>query len=276
MATNDVTVSLYGGKHTVTFRKKPHGYRIDGQRKRGVTTIMSAVLAKPSLMLWPMNMAIRYIRDNFDGDMENCLEQAAKAHITLRDAGAYTGTEAHAMVEHFLKTREEPINGYGYTEAYRAYVAFVAWFMGHDHWVEPQVISVEQIVYSPQLDYVGTFDSILRIGDKNYLCDLKTTNASREAPQGVYPDNFIQLGAYAQAYNEERTFDIETAGQSDLVQIDDLMIISARKDGKLDTITASQIGLTVAQCQEMWHNTIHLHRSLTHTRKSLAAGVHSE
>lgn len=271
MDTNDVIVSLYGGKHTVTFRKKPHGYRIDGQRKQGVTTIMSAVLAKPSLMLWPMNMAIRYIRDNFDGDMENCLEQAAKAHITLRDAGAYTGTEAHAMVEHFLKSgASDPENTN--TEAYRAYVAFVAWFLG----VEPQVISVEQIVYSPQLDYVGTFDSILRIGDKNYLCDLKTTNASREAPQGVYPDNFIQLGAYAQAYNEERTFDIETAGQSNLVQIDDLMIISARKDGKLDTITASQIGLTVAQCQEMWHNTIHLHRSLTHTRKSLAAGVHSE
>lgn len=274
MATNDVTVSLYGGKHTVTFRKKPHGYRIDGQRKRGVTTIMSAVLAKPSLMLWPMNMAIRYIRDNFDGDMENCLEQAAKAHITLRDAGANTGTEAHAMVENFLKTFEEPINGYidASEEANNAYVAFVDWFVTN----EPQVISVEQIVYSPQLDYVGTFDSILRIGDKNYLCDLKTTNASREAPQGVYPDNFIQLGAYAQAYNEERTFDIETAGQSDLVQIDDLMIISARKDGKLNTITASQIGLTVAQCQEMWHNTIHLHRSLTHIRKSLAAGVHSE
>ena len=52
------------------------------------------------------------------------------------------------------------------------------------------------------------------------LGDIKTTNASRQAPLGVYPEMFLQLGAYANAHLEE--FPLE--------EIDDLAIIRVGKD----------------------------------------------
>lgn len=272
MATQDIKTTIYNGKHTVDFRSKAHRYYIDGRPIMGVTTVLGKVLAKPQLMLWPLNMAMAYMRNNlvpftdYSAEwIELTLEKAYKAHLVKRDHGSDTGTEAHGMVEEYLGGMQ-PGSGHS-QEAQNAFNAFQGWFEK----VRPQVVGVEQVVYSEKLGYAGTFDSILEIDGKVYLVDLKTTNSSRIAPSGVYPENFFQLGAYAHAYEEQRLYERENGGTM-LRAIDDVMIVSAKKDGHLDTKTGADLGMTVMECARLWEYTLFLHNNLAQLGQKLQGG----
>jgi len=138
---------------------------------------------------------------------------------------------------------------------------------GFEGWyahAQPATHAVEQIVYSKKHKYIGTFDSILSMNNTMYLCDLKTTNASREAPQGVYADNFIQLGAYYTAYEEMRA-----ARDMILPPIDDLMILSCRKDGSVDMVTAASLGLSLEDCRDAWLGTLKVHNFLQKAKQKI-------
>jgi hypothetical protein len=266
MANQDSETTIYGGLYQVLFKNNSHRYFIDGEPKPGVTTIMSKVIAKPQLMLWPLDMAMRYLTSLLPGHITtNDLEEAQKAHLKRRDAGGQTGTIVHGYAEDLLSGRPFSLADES-EEVVRAMEAFRSW---HDS-VKPRVIEVERVVYSRAFDYAGTLDSILEIDGKVYLCDLKTSNASREAPNGVYADNFIQLGAYLGAYEEERSFELDTLGKTDLVEIDDLMVISCRKDGKLNTCTASELNLSPSDCIDLWYSTFRLHKGLSRLKTQLA------
>lgn len=275
MATGNITASLYNGKHDLTFTAGNHRYRVDGAYKQGVTTILSKVLAKPALMLWPMNMALKYIQTNHaayagaDGiitaeAIERMCKEAEAAHRKRADAGADTGSRVHELVEQYLlgnvmDVSREP------EEVQRAYQGFAGWHASN----RPEVVGVEQVVYSEELDYAGTFDSILKLDGKNYLVDLKTTNASQHAPDGVYAEYFIQLGAYYRAYSEQYTYEINNGG-SKLVMIDDLMILSCQKNGTVKTKTASELGFSADDCWDLWDSVFSVHRDLTKLQDKLA------
>lgn len=274
MANTDISTTLYNGQHKVTFKNASHRYRVDEKAVTGVTTIMGKVLAKPGLMLWPLNMALKHLDNKIgDGDLvlisRADLEDARNAHVTKRDAGADTGTIVHGLVEQYLAGNEVNVleSDALPSEAISAYSAFRAW----DSRVQPKTVAVEQVVYSHALNYAGTFDSILEIDGKTYLCDLKTTNASRDAPKGVYAENFIQLGAYYYAYEEQRQYELANGG-TNLVEIDDLLVISCRKDGRLNTVAASELGLTLQACMDMWVNTFSLYHSLEDVKNRLYMG----
>lgn len=277
MANADSTTALYGGRHTVTFKNNTHKYLVDGKPVKGVTTIMNAVLAKPGLMTWPLNMAIDHLSALVDDAhiiLHEDLEDARKAHAQKRDKGGDVGTIVHELVEGILQTGNVFVDGTvpHPDEVALAVAGFQKWYME----VNPKTIAVEQVVYSEAYNYAGTFDSILKIDGKTYLCDLKTSNASRDAPQGVYAENFIQLGGYYAAYEEERfitSADWSPGGESTMAKIDDLMIISCRKDGKVDTVTASQLGFTPTDCGKLWDSTLHLYGNLTGIKETLKAGV---
>lgn len=153
-------------------------------------------------------------------------------------------------------------------EVQKSFNAFVKWYRSLPN-VKP--LGVEQIVFSRKYDVAGTFDCLLEIDGKVVLCDLKTTNISRDAPLGVYPEMYLQLGAYAQAYIEERGprvyLDgvevkvepggiIEYKGKHPVVTphilIDDLAIINAGKTGNLNVVYASELGLSVEDCIKAW------------------------
>lgn len=281
MASQDIQTTLYNGKHTVTFSAGNHRYVIDGKPCEGVTTIMSKVLAKPGLMLWPLNMALTHLRENSTkGITEELLQEAAQAHIKKRDKGASTGSVVHAVAERFLLDPATPAYKHMLAmgidsdsplysdEALLALHSFEGW---HGR-VKPKTIAVEQVVYSSSLQYAGTFDSILQIDGKNYLCDLKTTNASKDAPAGIYPENFIQLAAYYHAYQEQRNFELFENGKSELVPIRDVMVISCKKDGQLDTLTGSEAGLSVADLTSLWISVLVLYDKLTFTKNKILGG----
>lgn len=266
MATQDIDTSIYGGKYSIKFRSGNHRYYVNGKPRPGVTTIMGKVLAKDGLMLWPLNMALKHLTPLVPTITHEDLEEARQAHIRRRDGGADTGTIVHSLVEQCLsqQTTLTDVDFFSSPEVIAAYTAFTKWYEE----VKPTTIAVEQVVYSLTHDYAGTFDSILKIDDKIYLCDLKTTNASQTAPRGVYAEYFIQLGAYYYAYEEQRQYELAHGG-TDLVQIEDLMIISCRKDGKMDTCTASELGLDLDTCMKMWTSTLFLHNSLARVKRKL-------
>lgn len=241
--------TIYNGRFTIDFKEKSHRYYVDKKLKQGVTTTINRVVAKGGLMLWPLDEAMELLESRLPVITLKDLEDARQAHIKKRDKGADTGTIVHAMAERLLKGETiSPIEiDQNPAEVAMALNAFSAW-MGE---LKPDTIATEQVVYSESDDYAGTFDSILKIGGKTYLCDLKTTNASREAPQGVYAEHFAQLGGYAKAYNEQRDYELANGG-TDLVELDDLMIISCKKTGLVHTKRASDMDLSIQDCINMW------------------------
>lgn len=266
MASEIIERKLYNGLYHMVHNPNARGraprYKVNEQEKpKGVTTIMGQTLAK-DLMQWAVDCACEYLTAKLPVITEDDLKEAADEYKHRRDAGAGTGTEAHAMVENYLK--KAPIPGKVSEEARNAYGAFVKWFEA----VKPEVINVEEVIYSQTFKYAGTYDCMLKVDGKVYLCDLKTTNVSRKAPNGVYAENFVQLGAYALAHEEQREFEEENGG-SELQKIDGLMVISAKKNGKLDIVTNEDVGLTLDDCSSMFKRVINLYQFMTFTTAQL-------
>lgn len=270
MASELIERDIYGGDihivHNPNARGRAPRYKVsvDGQetKPKGVTTIMGQTLAK-DLMDWAVSCSLEYIRLKLPVVTEADLVVAAKAYTVKRDAGGSTGTEAHALVEEFLKGRQGQISDAS-QEARNAYEAFVRWFTE----TKPQVLNVEEVIYSKHYEYAGTYDCMLGIGEKVCLADYKTTNASRKAPNGVYAENFLQLGAYALAHEEQRAYE-EKKGGTKLLPVDDLVVISCQKSGLLNVVSASDLGLTVKDCVEMWKRLINLYSFLQYTTQKL-------
>jgi hypothetical protein len=229
-------------------------------KPKGVTTILGGTLSK-DLMGWAVSCAINYLKERLPRITALDLDIAAVEYERLRDAGASTGSEAHALVEDFLKGREVRV-AEASKQAQLAYGAFINWWAAQE---DTEIVNVEEVIYSRQYQYAGTYDCLLKINGKNYLCDLKTTNASRKAPEGVYAEYFIQLGAYARAHMEERAHEIREKGSSKMVNIDGLMVISAKKDGKLHIKTNEDLGLSVDDCGDRFVDVVGISRFLAGT-----------
>lgn len=264
MASELIIRDLYNGKYHMTHNPNAKGssprYVIETEvekglvektKPKGVTTILGQTLAK-DFVGWALDCMEEYLQGKLPVITQEDLSEGKKESARRRDSGAGTGSETHAAVEHFLKGMD--VDDTALTkEAHAAYRSFVEWFEG----LKPTVVNVEEVVYSEKFQYAGTYDCMLNIDGKNCLCDLKTTNPSKKAPNGVYGEYFIQLGAYAYAHEEQRQME-EANGGSKLAKIDDLVVISAKKNGKLDIVSASDLGLTVEECSEMFKRVVNL------------------
>jgi len=267
MASEIIERALYNGLHNVVHNPNARGraprYLVNGTNKpKGVTTILGQTLNK-DLMQWAVDCMVDYLSDKIPVVTAADLAEGAKEYTRRRDSGASTGTEAHALVERFLKGDTVSLSG-ATQEATNAYNAFVNWF----NEARPTIVNVEEVIYSAEYDYAGTYDAMMEIDGKVYLTDLKTTNASRKAPNGVYAEYFIQLGAYAAAHNEQRAYEKDNGG-TDLPKVEGLAVISAKKNGKLDFVTNEELGLTVEQCGDLFQQIVRINRFLTSTTSLL-------
>jgi hypothetical protein len=250
------------------------------QSTRGVTTVIGDVLDKPGLRTWPMNMAnsvlfgttfdetLKDYRHDWKAALikpgvsytEEELHEAFKAgsrEWTKRsDKGKDIGTLTHRSVELYLLDAPEPFQmalqeadpdmpkDY-VVAAQKALKSFTEWWESLE---QAQVIETERPIYSRSLNYAGTFDLLAKINGKTYMLDVKTTNAGKEAPLGIYPEMFIQLGAYSYAMREETG-----------IEIDDCGILRLGKDGKLHIATASDIGVSRDECERAFAFAVRLH-----------------
>lgn len=272
MASELIERDLYKGRYHMVHNPNARGsqprYKVtlastnETTKPKGVTTILGKTLSK-DLMAWAVDCCVDYLRDKLPVVTEADLKEGAKEYERRRDAGAGTGTEAHALVENYLKG-VNALSTDTSSEAKKAYNAFVKWYEE----AKPEVLNVEEVIFSEAFNYAGTYDCMLRINGKVYLCDLKTTNASRKAPNGVYAEYFIQLGAYALAHEEQRVFE-EKQGGSKLPQIEGLLVISAKKNGKMDLVSNEDIGLMLEDCMSMFKRVVNIHNFLDYTTKQL-------
>lgn len=268
MASEIIERALYNGRYNIVHNPNARGraprYLVNGTNKpKGVTTILGQTLNK-DLMEWAVSCMKEYLEAKLPLVTGEDLKEGTKEYTRRRDSGGATGTEAHAIVETFLKTGVHPNTESISKEAMNAYEAFLQWF----ETFEPTIVNVEEVIYSAEFDYAGTYDAMLKINGKVYLTDLKTTNASKKAPNGVYAEYFIQLGGYAAAHEEQRIYE-ESNGGTNLPKVDGVAVISAKKNGKLDFVTNEDLGLSVMECGDMFKQVVNVNRFLVSVGKTL-------
>lgn len=248
---------LYDGAVTVVFNPGSHRYQVNGEYKPGVTGILS-IINKPLLLDWSASMAANayheaVLRRLAEGGklsstwLKKTAEECKKAHTRHSDKAKDLGHIVHACIEEFLNGRygvacEDPL-------AQRLVAQFTDWFAASGL----VAMGTEQVVYSREYDYCGTFDALLaKENDGVILTDVKTTKRSYMNQQGVYPEYVAQLGAYAIAYEEEH----EQA-------VADLMIINPDKEyGEIQVVKLSQLGIAVEDAKAAFLQALALYKAM--------------
>lgn len=199
--------ALYGGKHQLVFMPSAHRYKLGGQFKPGVTTILG-ILGKDHLIQWSANMASELWRDTYiDGEDREALHQLAKrAWSSKRDSSADTGTKVHEFISAALSGREVPEVSRDMVPSLKA---FDKWFDK----VKPKILASEQPVYSESMDYCGMYDLRYKTQDgTTVIADFKTGEPQKEFNEHTkrysgrtraYPEAFMQVAAYDLAFAEE-------------------------------------------------------------------------
>lgn len=176
-----------------------HAYYFNGKRMTGITTILG-VLAKPNLYGWYARMAVEFVESgvgkliNAEGwlDMvgfKALLEEAKGAGNKKKEAAGTHGTDAHKLVEHWIKGA---IQAGGPSKAplsaeYESIRPFIEWAIENvDHF-----LFSERKMYDQALFIAGTadFGCVLKSGQR-LIGDFKTSS-------GVYGiDYFLQCAGY--------------------------------------------------------------------------------
>lgn len=131
-----------------------------------------------------------------------------------------------------------------------AFESFVVWWEK----TKPELYGAEQLLYSMKHDVSGTYDGDIGIKAEHHpvfhdlgqktirvTADWKTSKASTSLfasmPEGIGYSYFIQDAIYE---IQRREMGMPPA--------DDLLVVSARKDGGFTLLYASELGLTVGDC----------------------------
>lgn len=158
--------------------------------------------------------------------------------------------------------------------AKKAFEQFVKWWDS----TKPVLYGAEDLLYSKEHNIAGTYDGDLGIAREHHpvfskttgfskdvvrvAADWKTSNASKSkdaaSPEGIYYSYFIQLAIYELC---RREMGMEPA--------DDLLVVSARKDGGFSFVYASELGLTVQNCIDWAVAVITCYRFMEKTKSGL-------
>lgn len=172
-----------------TFDEKTHSYFLDGKPMTGITSVIG-MLAKPALIGWAAKQTSEWIRENCvlkEGNYyvtEEQLDLAKGAHARKKtDAGTH-GTDAHTLVEEWVKNRMD--NRMSTTD-FTSIQKFIDWATEN---VEKFLFS-ERRMHDPKLFVAGTADfAYIGKDGKKYMGDFKTSS-------GIYGiDYWLQVAGY--------------------------------------------------------------------------------
>ncbi len=217
-------VSLYGGLYTLTFSEGSHRYKVNGEYKNGVTTMLG-LLGKEGLIQWAANCAVEALQN---GDEP---QEAKYAWMKKRDKAGDVGTRVHAWIEEHIKGNNSEVS-----EDMRPSVeAFLQWESTH----QPEYAESERMVYSAEFDYCGTVDCVAVIDGKRVVLDFKTGEPDKEykAYEKRYTgklrartEHFMQDSLYDQAILEEDGVSAEVYG-----------VVYVTKEGKTHYFTTDKV-----------------------------------
>lgn len=176
-----------------------HGYKIDGQKVDGVTTLISQGLPKPALMYWSARTVAEYVADADEQTLTTLRGLGRSGMVaalkevpwTARDAAAAKGTHVHLLAEQLAAGTEVEV-----PEAIAGYVESAVAFLD-EYQVRP-LAPLETALGSRKWRYGGTADLLAEVllptGEKvRAVLDYKT------AASGIWPDVTLQLAAYRNA-----------------------------------------------------------------------------
>lgn len=160
----------------------------------GVTTILS-VIAKPALIQWSANEAVKYVRNEWtagvgysDESIDLILKEAKSAHRKKKEDAGLRGTDIHAEIEAIIKLAIASHEGYinGIIHADEMVSKFIGWAKENN----VKFLSCEQQVYSEKYWIAGTYDFLCEINGKKLVGDIKTSS-------GIYGrEYFAQCAGY--------------------------------------------------------------------------------
>lgn len=142
---------------------KEEKYYYNGVPVPRVTEIISKMISEDYLLYWANGLGFK-----------------GKSYKKTVQAAADIGTEAHDLIERFLK-------GELVTSDCVPYLAFRRWWVDINSTNSVKVIATEQPISCPY--FGGTFDLLIEINGKIYLVDFKTSNH-------VSYKYYMQLAAY--------------------------------------------------------------------------------
>jgi len=173
----------------VTFTKRGHSYRLNGEPVPSVTTNLKDGFPSPALVSWAARETAAAAVDRWDElatlSVSERLEELRRAAWGRRDAAALRGTEIHTLGERIVAG--EPVEiPEALVGPVNAYARFLDRF-------DVQPVLVERPVANVSHGWAGTIDlKALVSRSARWLLDLKTG-------KGVYESHALQLAAYAHA-----------------------------------------------------------------------------
>ena len=208
----------------------------------------------------------------------------AEASDRWTKKGADIGSVVHDAIEHYVKGQPFDIradyknsidnaeyeNDFIRDLAYEEYAedvnkAELAFKSFCEWWDQSgiELLGAEDLIYSKKYHICGTFDGLLNVpGKGRVLADWKTSNAtqSKDASmlEGINYQYFIQSAIYAMVWEE--------MGHE---PIDDLAIVSCRKDGGFTVIYASDLGLSMEDMLNWVRAVIICSKMMAHTKEQL-------
>lgn len=106
-----------------------------------------------------------------------------------KEAGEW-GTELHSSISQLLKGEEVQVT----SRCAPMLDSFKRWLASNNF--KPLVVEPEKPYVSAIWGYQGTFDAIGEMANELIVCDWKTSSK-------IYPENGLQLAAYANLWNEQ-------------------------------------------------------------------------
>ena len=200
------------------FNEAQHIHTFDGKPLHGVTTVLG-IIAKPALIQWSANEAVKYIETNFPKFEEvirnpSCLTtlfaEAKYAHKKRKEKAGDWGTILHKVIEEWIKDGKEPKLE---NEQKIVFDKFRKW--AEDNKI--RFLESEKHVWSKELWIGGIADMVIEMDGKKYIADIKTSS-------GIYDEHFFQMGAY--------NLCLEEMGLHK--DIEGYIVINLKKDGSID------------------------------------------
>lgn len=231
--------------------------------------------------------------------LQPLLVSAAAAWQRKQKKGADIGTVVHDAIEHFIKDlpfdiaeqymwnikeseyeseemKDKALEEFpaDVAQATQAFLQFQKWWLK----TTPELYGAEDLLYSLEHNVCGTFDADIGVKREHHprpemfegkdiircTSDWKTSNASKSKeacmPEGIHYQYFVQDAIYEMIRRE-----------MGLDPADDLLAVSARKDGGFSPIFASELGLTVDECLDWARATILCYRLAEKTKEGLVA-----
>ncbi|MEW1550962.1 hypothetical protein [Streptomyces tsukubensis] len=161
----------------------------------GVTTVVG-MLPKPFLVSWAAKMAAESAVDNLpavtaiaESDPDGAIDFIKGAHWRYTKTRKEIGSDAHDMFERMI--RGESVSTDYMPDVMKPYHSHFAEFLDV---VQPELIRAEDVAWSDEHKYAGSFDALLRIKDETGAS--ATVVVDWKTGKSTYPEVALQMAAY--------------------------------------------------------------------------------